>query len=460
MYGNTIHAQPGSRAGTAPGRPAELLVLSADSPAELEGAATALADRLVRAPGVPLFAAARELYARPALPFRRALVAADTAEAVRLLRPAEPGPRVVGPADPARPVVFMFPGVGDHYAGMARDLYRHEPVFRSALDRCADVLHGELGVDLRTVLYAGEAADKPAGTPGKLDLAALLGRRDGRADPSGIDRTRVAQPMVFSVEYALAQLLISWGIVPAGLVGYSIGEYVAACLADVLSIEDALVLVARRAELVETMPPGGMLVVMLGADALESYLDGALSLAAVDGDRLCVAAGPPDALRRLEARLTSAGVANLPAVTQHAFHSSMMTPLAEPLERLLRTFPLRAPSTPFLSNVSGTWISDDEAISPAYWARHLHRTVRFHDDLTELWRLPSVIALEVGPGQMLGSLAAQHPDRPAGEDLPVFSTLPGASARRDDLPAVLGTVGALWQAGVPVDLIAFGNGRA
>jgi acyl transferase domain-containing protein len=329
--------------------------------------------------------------------------------------------------------VFLFPGVGDHYAGMGQGLYDTEPVFRSAVDLCATVLEPELGKDIRTVLYPSGG---PAPRSGGLDLATLMHGPRGQQE---IDRTRIAQPLVFTVEYALAQLLLSWGITPSGMLGYSLGEYVAACLSGVFSLEDALRLVARRAELIETMPSGGMLVVMLGPDEVVTHLDDEVSLAAVTSDLLCVVAGPVPALERLETTLTASGVGTLRSNTRHAFHSWMMAPVGEQLETLLRDAELGEPRIPFLSNVTGTWITPDQARRPDYWARHLHETVRFHDGLGEMWRLPEAVALEVGAGSMLGSLAAQHPARPLGGRPPVFATLPSAGRAADDVAALRAT---------------------
>ncbi len=429
---------------SAPPRPRELVVVAADSPAGLDAAARELGRSLSARPDRPLADVARELQlARPDGPYRRAIVAGDTTEAARLLGTAGPaGEPVTG----ERPVGFLFPGVGDQYAGMARGLYRHEPVFRDTFDHCAGLLAPEIGTDLRELLYGGDG--EPA-RPGGIDLKALLGRK--RTGPSPIERTLVAQPLVFCVEYALARLLCRWGITPSAMVGYSVGEYVAACLAGVFSVEDAAVLVARRADFVEMLPGGAMLAVMLGHDELVSRMDGELSVSAVDGPNLCVVAGATDAVERFERRLTAEGIANLRASTSHAFHSDMMAPAEPWLEGLVSTFRPGPPAIPFLSNVTGTWIGDEEAADPAYWAAHLRRPVRFHEALTELWRLDDVVALEVGGGQMLGGLAAQHPDRPPGGEPPVFSTIPGASGDRDDMAAVLGAVGRLWQAGVPVD---------
>jgi acyl transferase domain-containing protein len=194
-----------------------------------------------------------------------------------------------------------------------------------------------------------------------------------------------------------------------------------------------------------------MLVVMLAPDALAARLDDELSLAAVNGPQLCVAAGPLPALRRLEQRLAADGVASVRAGTRHAFHSAMMASIEAPLADLVGTFALAAPRIPFLSNVSGTWITDAEATSSVYWARHLRRPVRLHDNLAEMWRLPGAVAVEVGAGQMLGGFAAQHPGRPPGEPA-VLATLPAATVDRADTAAVLDTVGRLWELGCPVDL--------
>lgn len=425
-------------------RPAELVAISADSKAELDRAGAQLSRELAMRPGIPLAQVVRELPGQADGAYRRAFVARDTTEAARVLR--KPGPDLPPVTEPV-PVYFLFPGVGDHYAGMARGLYRHEPRFRHWLDHCADLLLDELGTDLRTVLYPSAPEEPRRG--GGIDLARLMNRHEEEAAP--LERTLLAQPVVFAVEYALARLLGEWGITPAGMAGYSLGEYVAATLAGVLDLSDALALVARRARLIEALPAGSMTVVMLGAVELAERLDDELSLAAVDGPNLCVAAGPVHALERLEKRLAGEGVASLRTTARHAFHSSMLSPIEQPLAELVRDVETRPPSIPFLSNVTGTWITDEQARDPGHWARHARDTVRFHDELTELWRQPSAIALEVGAGQMLGSLAAQHPGCPRTGEPPVFATVPAASANEDGETALLGVVGRLWQAGVPVD---------
>lgn len=425
-------------------RPAEVVAIGGDDEAEVRRAARMLGRELAMRPGVPLAEVVRDLPAGVVDgAYRLAVVARDTTEAARLLcRPVQ----VTGPVR-TRPVYLMFPGVGDHYAGMAAGLYRCEPTFRYWLDHCAAVVRAETGLDPRALLYPPDVPRRHG-----IDLAALLGRRDEQAP---IDRTEVAQPLVFAVEYALARLLLSWGLAPAGLLGYSIGEYVAATLAGVLDLDDALTLVIRRARLIQELPAGAMTVAMLSEDELRPLLDG-VALAAVDGRRLCVASGPEPAVARLEERLTSAGVAVLRGTARHAFHSPMLDPIAEPLTVLARGLRRRPPTTPFLSNVSGTWITDAEATDPGYWARHAVSTVRCHENLAALWAEEDALALEVGPGHMLGSLAVQHPRRPRAGEPPVWATEPAHDNGPEpgdaaDVTTLLTSVARLWQAGARID---------
>ena len=240
--------------------------------------------------------------------YRLAVVARDPAHARELLAQGKPGLVARGEAGDPGSLVFLFPGVGDQYAGMARALYATLPDFRAALDECADLLGPDLGCDLRAVLFPAEGVE-PA------------------ADPV---RTRIAQPLVFSVEYALATVLQRWGLRPGAMLGYSIGEYTAACVSGVLALPDALHLVARRAELIEAAPPGAMLLVQLAADALTPYLTDGVALAAVNGPGVCVVAGPVAAVARLERELLSQAVPAMRAKTEHAFHSPMMAPIEPP----------------------------------------------------------------------------------------------------------------------------------
>jgi acyl transferase domain-containing protein len=449
--------------------PSHLLTVSAATPAALDEATGRLAGQLESSRPPALAALERELHhERPALEFRRVVVAAQPAEAARSLRKLDRRRVFSARATPGRPVVYLFSGVGDQYPGLAAGLYRDAPQFRSELDRCFGLLRAELGTDLSAILYpAGAGARRP-------DKAAIF---DQRRTAEEIHRTVIAQPLIFAVQHGMATALRALGAEPSALLGYSIGEYAAACQAGVLSLEDALRLVALRARLIADLPEGAMLAVMSGAGPLGPYLGGGLSVAALDGPRLTVLAGPPDDVGRAAQRLTDAGVACRQLPASHAYHSAMMEPAVRPLHDLLGSFALRPPAVPVLSNVTGTWLRPEEAISPGYWARHVRETVRFADDLAEVWRLTSPILVELGPGRALGQLAAQCQPRPdgepgrgepgrgepgrgeAGHGEPghgepglILHTLPGPFESRSETEVFLDAIGRLWAAGVEIKL--------
>jgi len=449
---------------SGPSRPIQLLVVSARTPSALASAAARLADRLERqAP--PLADAAYTLQTgRREMEHRLGVVCADAAEGAARLRERAHGG---GPAVPrsARPVAFMFPGVGTHHVDMARGLYDAEPVFRAAVDECCDLLLPVLGSDLREVLYSPGPAETDAAAPasggGGWDLRRLLARDGGGEGEGGaLGDTRFTQPAVFVTEYALARLWMRWGVEPRAVIGHSLGEYVAATVAGVLRLEDALRLVALRARMIDALPAGAMLAVPLGETELRALLPATLDLAAVNTPGSCVVAGPRGEVEAFEAALAERGTVSRRLPTRHAFHSRGMEGAAAELERLVAGFELRAPGIPFVSNVTGTWITDDEARSPAYWARHMCRTVRFSDGLATLRAEPGWVLLEVGPGQALGAWA-QHAggDADAGDARAVFSSLRHQHNRVPDLRFILETLGGLWTAGVEVDWAAFSRGE-
>jgi len=452
------------RAPSGPSRDLQLLVVSARTPSALAAAAGNLAAHL-EGEAPPLADAAFTLQnGRRELEHRLAVVCRDAREGAARLREAAVRPPAPVPAA-GRPVAFLFPGLGMHHVDMARGLYDAEPVFRAAVDECCELLRPVLGSDLRDVLYAAIPGGPPApsaegegaaGKTGGWDLRALLGR-GGAAEPAAtpLDDTRLAQPAVFVTEYALARLWTQWGVRPQALLGHSLGEYVAACVAGVLRLEDALRLVALRARLIDALPHGAMLAVPMGEEALRRILPGALDVAAVNTPESCVVSGAADDVAAFEALLAERGTVSRRLPTRHAFHSRAMAPVAAELERLIATFTLRAPEIPFVSNVTGTWIGDDEACSPAYWARHLTQAVRFADGVATLRETPGWALLEVGPGQTLGAWAMQHPaGGGAGGDV-VLSSLRHPHNRVPDLRFLLETLGGLWAAGVAVDWAGF-----
>lgn len=330
-------------------------------------------------------------------------------------------------------MAFLFTGQGSQFAGMSRGLYASEPVFRRELDRCAALLEPHLGRDLRQLLYPSQDAVAQA--------------------DEALRQTAITQPALFAVEFALARLWESWGVRPAAMSGHSIGEYVAACLAGVFELEEALRLVAVRGRLMQELPSGAMLAVFLPEAEIVPTLGPELSVAAVNAPSLCVVSGPDDAVVQLERRLQHGGTAAKRLRTSHAFHSAMMDPILEPFVREVERARPSEPRVPFVSNVTGTWIRAEEAADPGYWARHLRAAVRYSQGIETVVSAGDLVLLEVGPGATLGSLARQNPA--VGADRLVLSSLPGPQDDRPDLEHLLLTLGRLWAGGVPVDWRGF-----
>ena len=301
-------------------------------------------------------------------------------------------------------LVFLLPGLGNHYLNMGRELYEREAVLQTAVDRCAALLWPHLGLDIREIMFTTAVPDSGSGG---LDLRKML-RREEVVDPAALrlQQTAVAQPAVFTIEYALTQLLAARGIEPAALLGYSLGEYVAAQLAGVFSLEDVLYLVATRARLIQALPLGRMLAVPLPEAALRPYLNEALSISAVNGEELCVVAGEPAAIAALSRRLAASGIAAQTLPTTHAFHTEMMRPIGAEFLTAARAVAFQPPKLPYVSNLTGDWITADQATSPDYWLEHSCRSVRFATGVATLRQAGYELFLEVGPGQALSSLVA------------------------------------------------------
>lgn len=428
MGGTNAHAvleQPPATEPSGPSRSRQLLVLSAATAEALGTSRARLRDALA-APDAPVLAdVAHTLRVgrRTTLPHRMALVCADHGQAAALLSGGVDGPVWTDEcADRRRSVVFLFPGQGSQYAGMAMRLHAEEPVFRAALDECADLLVPHLGTDLRQVIRSGE----------------------------GLGDTRFTQPALFAVEYALAILLAHWGVRPRGMLGHSVGEYVAACLAGVFELPDALALVAARGELMQRQPRGAMLGVPLSSAELTPLLDGDLALAASNAPAMSTVAGPDDAVTAFAARLAGRGVAARRLHTSHAFHSAMLEPMLPEFRDRVAAVRRHAPRTPFASNVTGDWITAEQATDPDYWARHARDTVRFSDGVRTVLAGGPTVLLEVGPGNTLTAFARRHDLAGAGHT--ALGSLPHPREDRDDLDTALSALGRLWLAGADVDL--------
>jgi amino acid adenylation domain-containing protein len=429
---------------SGPSRPWQVLVLSAATPTALDAATDNLAAHLRAHPEQPLPDIAWTLQAgRRVFAHRRAQICANAEEAARLLEARD---FLEGAGERTdREAAFLLPGLGDHYPGMGRGLYESEPVFREEVDRCCRLLEPHLGVDLRETMFAG---GEEAGSG--IDLRAMLGRSGSGA--SALDNIALAQPALFVIEMATARLFQKWGIAPAALLGYSLGEYAAACLAGVLSLEDALRVVALRARLIEGLPAGAMTAVPLPEAELLPLLGEELSLSAVNGPELCVVGGPVEAVARFEESLAGREIPCRRLRTSHAFHSKMMRPIAEEFGRLMTGVELKAPEIPYVSNVTGNWVTAAETTDPAFWVRHLLEPVRFADGLARLADAPSRVFLEAGPGQSLASLALQLIEEGGRTAVP---TLRSEWERRPDQAYALGALARLWLAGVPVDWTGF-----
>ncbi|HYG63638.1 MAG TPA: acyltransferase domain-containing protein, partial [Thermoanaerobaculia bacterium] len=444
---------------SGPSRPWQLLLLSARTPTALDRATANLAGHLEAHPDLSLADAAFTLQVgRRALEHRRAVVVQDVADARAVLEGGDPR-RVLSAwcEDRERGVVFLFSGMGGQYPDMGRGLYDSEPTFKTDVDRCAEILQPLLGLDLREVMYPAASSTKEVGegTAGSVDLRKML-RRSGSGDDEAaarLNRTRFAQPALFVLEYALARLWMEWGIRPQAMMGYSLGEYVAACLAGVFSLEDALALVAERARLIEELPEGAMLAVSLPEAEAAALLSDELSLAAVNGPEQSVLAGPLPAVEELERDLASRGIACRRLQTTHAFHSKMMEPIRQAWAERVGRATLRPPQIPYISNVTGGWITADQATDPAFWAGHTCQAVRFSEGVAELRRDPDRVLLEIGPGATLASLVLQHPASKGkeGEEALVVAALRHSYETQPDVAYTLTALAKLWLAGVRVD---------
>ncbi|MEU7748182.1 SDR family NAD(P)-dependent oxidoreductase [Nonomuraea sp. NPDC049158] len=459
MGGTNVHVvlqeAPEPRERPSAQRSWNVLPLSARSERAAEEYRALLADHLTRTTDQDLADIAFTLQEGRALfGHRRVCVANDAAGAAAAFAGSAAGEAtLLARHDPSRGrrVAFMFAGVGEHYAGMVAGLYRTEPVFRWHLRQVLDLLAQHSTVDVLEGL-TGDRAD--AG----LDLAAMLGRAETGA-PSSLSDTRAAQPAVFAAEYALARTLMDWGIQPTAVLGYSVGEYVAACLAGVLSLPDAVKLVARRAELIAGLPGGGMLAVGLTWEKLSARVpdldERGIDLSAVNPGQVVVA-GPVTAIKALAVELRAAQIGCRELDTTHAFHSRMLTPVMDELTTwVAENITLNAPTMDYVSNVTGGMVDEELVTDPGYWARHMCRPVLFADGLAQLLRRQDITVLEIGPGRSLGAMARAHADCDRSRWPLIISTLPSAHEDKSDDRTVAEALGELWLNGVTIDWYAY-----
>ncbi|MCP5074182.1 MAG: SDR family NAD(P)-dependent oxidoreductase [Rhodobacteraceae bacterium] len=411
--------------------PFHVLTLSARSKAALDDGASRLAQHLRANRDQPLADVAWTLKeGRRGFEKRRVVVAETHEEAADLLEGNDPRRVFTHDVLTDKPdIAFMFPGGGAQYAGMARDLYETEPVFAEWMDKGLEILAPKLDYDIRA-LWLPEGEEAAAEADEKLK------------QPS------VQLPLIMICEYALAQLWIGWGVRPSVLVGHSMGENTAACLAGVISFADCIGLVHLRGTLFDTVPAGGMVSVPLPVDELRTYLGDTLDIAAVNAPGLSVATGPDAELDALAERLKATGIEAQRIPINIAAHSRMLEPILDRFRAYLASIPLNPPQIPFVSNRTGALITDAQATDPNYWVEHLRNTIHFADCITTLAKAPGRVLIEVGPGKALSTLAQIHPDMSANQ---VIHTLRHPGDEVADDAYFLAALGRLWALGARID---------
>ena len=403
--------------------PSHLLILSAKSDAALAAMETGLADHLAANPDVPLENVAFTLATgRRQFSHRRAVVAGSHQEVVSALHKHHQSSFA-----PDREMFFLFPGQGTQRIGMGRELYRYEPVYRDAIDAVANFASRYIDFDLRELLT--------------IDPAEKIEQVD-------VEQTEVAQPLIFAVDYAMAQLWMSWGIRPDGMLGHSLGELVAACIARVMSLEDAVMMVCRRGQLMQKMAKGAMLAVYLSADEAQTFEDGEIRLAALNAPKQQTLSGTIEAINALAERLASENVEFRRLRTSHAFHHSSMEPASREWLELVRDVKLSVPELPFLSNITGDWITAEQATDSEYWASTLISPVKFSACVAKLLQRSTPVFIECGPGTALAPLILSQ----NGDSNPiVVSSMSHDSDVKSDLVSVQEALGTIWQSGVEVN---------
>lgn len=433
--GTNVHVvlEEAPRVESRPSQTLQLLTLSTKTATALEAARMNLAAYLKQNAEINLADVAFTLQTgRRSFAHRLALVCRDADEAAAALEEGRQLHIDVQKSSQHPPVAFMFTGQGAQYVQMARELYETEGSFREDVDHCCEILEPLLQRDLRNVLYPpAERAEEAS---------------------EQLKQTELTQPALFVIEYALGRLWIRWGVRPVALIGHSIGEYVAACIAGIFTLEDALKVVVERGRLMQQAPHGAMLAVPLSEKEILPLLNGELSLAAVNAPSLCVVSGTIEAIERFEQGLAEMDLICRRLHTSHALHSAMMDPLLATFAAKLREVKTGPPQIPIVSTLTGTWMTAAEASDANYWARQLRHTVRFADALGEILKEPATVLLEIGPGQTLSALANQQ-GAPA-KDRVVLSSLRHPRDSQSDVAYILNTLARLWTAGVEIDWAA------
>jgi len=418
------------KATTAPAsQQPQLLTLAAKSAKALPQMQQQLRQWLQAHPETPLANVAYTLQtARAHFAHRVTVAAQNVAQAIEALDPQSGQAKATHTPPKVQKVVFLFPGGGTQYIDMGKALYQSEPLFKQQMDQCLAIAQGISGKDYHSVLFPTQ------------------NRQQASASLEGAEWF---QAIIFSFEYCLAQLLGQYGIKPHLMLGHSLGEYVAACISGVLSLEDALRLVILRGELSVSMAPGAMLGVPLSEQAVQPYLSEHISLAAVNGPEQCVVAGNAQAIEQLTQTLEAQGLNLRKLHISKAFHSHLVAPVLPQFNEVVSQISFGQPQVPYLSNVTGHTITPQDLAQPDYWARHFKGTVRFAQNLQNVLQNEQVVLIEVGPGRTLSAFARQYLSQKAHHKIVNLVRHPQEEA--SDQQYFMASLGKLWQAGLNPD---------
>ena len=428
-----LEEPPGSAFSTSPDE-SQLIVLSARSKQALETATNHLVGFLEVNSSQSLADIAFTLQTgRQAFANRRMVICKtvkETSKALERRHASEVSDHAFDGQEP--PVIFMFPGQGTQYVNMGSGLYHTEHVYRDCIDHCSELLNEHIGCDLRDVIYPSTDRNKAA--------------------RKKLSQTAIAQPACVAVSYAMARLWIDRGVQPFAMMGHSLGEYVAACLANVVSLEDVLSLVALRGRLMQDLPAGAMLAVYTQPEYIRDLLTPDISLAAVNTSEQCVISGPVEAIENLKKSLSQVGIECSQLHTLRAFHSSMMDPILPAFESYLKTLDLKLPQIPYISNLTGKWI-EEECTDPGYWTDHIRHPVMFSKGLDVFCKEPNAVLLDMGPGRTLSTMSRRHVGA-ASSNL-ILSSSRSSHDEISDRAILLQTAGQLWLHGVGQDWTRF-----
>ena len=417
--------------------PVSILPISGVTQEALSANASALAnhlDQIVNAEqtlNVPISGIANTLQTgRDEFSYRAAIVTDHVSDAAEVLNTRQAPRFMKRKATPSvRDIIFMFPGQGSQYVRMGQNLYQHSEIFRENLDRCAEILTPLLDRDLREILFPPASAEQSA--------------------KEILNNTRFTQPALFSLSYSLAQVWLTWGIKPAAVMGHSIGEFAAACIAGVFKLEDGLKMIAERGRAMQVLPGGSMLSVRLPGSQIEPMLWGDMAVGSYNGPNLCVVAGPHDQVSELQKQLESNQAVCRHLHTSHAFHSPMMDEVIAPFSDFISQFNLSEPDLPILSTVTGKWMTTAQATDARYWAEHLRQPVRFSDAVMNLWSEDSSrILIELGPRNTLATLSKQHASDPKNQL--AIAALSNNAEGLAEWHAMMAAVAQLWLAGTDI----------